>query len=187
MSVITPEHKALIKRQGLLGTTYDGDTMYIEVEVRPQTGVFQTVHHTEVIAPNQITISGHTFYEGSNRSDCDTAGQIMDTLLELDPDKLAPGLTGLDIALLHAIWDAYHLNTLNAGCSHQTVVWEDSLYGRRPSLTLTEPCPETGYKYGNGWLVEEVDEIVIRNLRETANRLDGTNGYRPGKRSRSAW
>jgi len=61
--------------------------------------------------------------------------------------------------------DRWHLNTMRAGCAHQAVVWEDSPYGRRPSLELTEPCPVTGYRYGHAWLVEIPPTDVRAELR----------------------
>lgn len=69
---------------------------------------------------------------------------------------------GQAIATLGERW---HLNTMRAGCAHQTVVWEDTPY-HRPSLERTKPCPETGYRYGSSWLVELVPAEVVTRLRE---------------------
>jgi hypothetical protein len=62
--------------------------------------------------------------------------------------------------------DRWHLNTMRAGCAHQTVVYETGPYGRQqPSLERTKPCPVTGYRYGSAWLVEVPPEDVIAELR----------------------
>lgn len=76
-----------------------------------------------------------------------------------DPDERKRAQRILELA------DRWHLNTMKAGCAHQTVVWENSEYGRRPSLELTKPCPETGYRYGSAWLVEVPPAEVIEELR----------------------
>jgi hypothetical protein len=61
-------------------------------------------------------------------------------------------------------WDAYHLNGMSAGCDHQTVVWEDGPYGRRPSLEQTPLCPESGYRYGSKWLVRDLPADVVQTV-----------------------
>jgi hypothetical protein len=63
-------------------------------------------------------------------------------------------------------WDRWHLNTMRAGCAHQTVVWEDSRYGVRPSLERTPVCPVSGYRYGSAWLVEVLPDTVLVKCRE---------------------
>lgn len=68
----------------------------------------------------------------------------------------------------------WHLNGMKAGCAHQSVVWEDSKYGRRPDLERTAPCPETGYRYGSAWLSEPLPAEVLAwalALTEEASRV----------------
>jgi hypothetical protein len=76
---------------------------------------------------------------------------------------------GLDLAEVHhltEVWDRWHLNGMRAACAHQQVKWEQSDYGLRPSLTLTEPCAESGYRYGSAWLVEPLPTDVLAYLAE---------------------
>lgn len=61
----------------------------------------------------------------------------------------------------------WHLNDLRAGCAHQTVVYETDRFGRSvPSLSKTEECPLTGYRYGQAWLVAKLPEEVVHELYE---------------------
>lgn len=88
-------------------------------------------------------------------------------------------------------WDRWHLNDMRAGCKHQRAErWDQRpidpskpllTYGRHfpgqrsdtwnmlawvrpdehPDGLLTKACPTCGYKYGTGWLKEEVPADVL--------------------------
>lgn len=45
---------------------------------------------------------------------------------------------------LRRVWARWHLNDMNAGCTHQGGA----------SRVIGEPCPFTGYRYGSAWLVD---------------------------------
>lgn len=62
----------------------------------------------------------------------------------------------------------WHLNALQAACDHQTVEYESSEYGPRPSLMDTLPCPATGYRYGHAWLVRELPISLIQHVEALA-------------------
>jgi hypothetical protein len=80
--------------------------------------------------------------------------------------------------------ERWHLNAMKAGCAHQTVVWEDSRYGRRPSLELTPVCqvrtpyrPVNGYRYGHAWLVELLPKGFLDTVRGLFADCDQTRVY----------
>lgn len=146
----------------LLGTG-TGDTYGVKREVKVfalpaltlGAGDWQTVDHEPITNPLRFTL---TF---------DVVGPT-GRLLAFG----AMGLAGFDevtatrrassttFAALRNLVD-WHLNDLQAGCAHQTVVYESSPYGPRPSLQDTVPCPLTGYRYGSAWLVRPLTAEVI--------------------------
>lgn len=76
------------------------------------------------------------------------------------------------VAELIAIGNEWHLNGVVAGCAHQTVEYETDRYGRRvPSLSLTKPCPATGYQYGHAWLCRPLAAGVEERVRDLFAKL----------------
>lgn len=168
-----------LNRSGYLGRTNDGDAVYVCIELRRQGGVKQTVEHEEITDPVELAVTGHTFEKFSRRWDIDSGGQIVDTLKDLNPAKLAAGWTPEDVTALHDLWQRWHLNTMRAACAHQEVVYVPGRYGgTEPSLDKTPPCPHTDYTYGHAWLVEPLPEDVADQARRFAGMLDGTDGLR---------
>lgn len=87
------------ERTYLVGTGDTGKPLHIEIEIRERDG-----------KPEELSITGT--YDGGG-------GQIRESLGELSPDRLAPGWTAAKLDDLRAIWDKWHLNGMQAGCSHQ--------------------------------------------------------------------
>lgn len=87
----------------------------------------------------------------------------------IDPEVIAalPATARKRAERILELADRWHLNTMRAGCAHQGIVYETDRYGREvPSLSLTPPCPLTGYEYGHAWLVEVPPAEVLAELRE---------------------
>ncbi len=83
---------------------------------------------------------------------------------DIDRDLLA--MLSPQAHRIHELAERWHLNTMRAGCAHQTIRYGTKRYGRKvPSLDATEPCPVTGYKYGHAWLVEVPPAEVLDELR----------------------
>jgi len=97
-----------------------------------------------------------------------TWGRIRAVLdMEPEPQRWLNGWTHarlLDLADLMAEWDSGAVS-LNAGCAHQTVVYDEKPY-RRPSLERTQPCPHTGYRYGSAWLCKPPPAEVVKRFEE---------------------
>jgi hypothetical protein len=87
------------ERTYLVGTGDTGKPLHIEIEIRAHEG-----------KPDELSICGT--YDGAS-------GQILESLGELSPDRLAPGWTPARVDELRSIWEHWHLNGMHAGCSHQ--------------------------------------------------------------------
>lgn len=134
----------------------------------------ETIDHATIHDPLNLSFTGNIreqtpkggWAEGSSGAGVPGwAGHVTEFAA---PGEPGAGL-GWDQARANRLVDlasSWHLNTMQAGCAHQTVVWEDGWYGRRPSLELTEPCPHTGYRYGSKWLVKPVTLDVAMELRD---------------------
>lgn len=164
-----------------LGRNDDGDRVWAEIEIRPiyqshQRSHYwkQTVNH-KIVPLDAVEISV-TFDLISYRCREVTAcGASRDEFRRIT--KPAKGLTVGEIHRLADLGDKWHLNGMQAGCVHQTVVWEDHKYGRRPSLELTPACPLTGYKYGHAWLSEIVPSNVIAELEAFMAKGEPTRAF----------
>jgi hypothetical protein len=166
--------------KGLLGRTEDGNRVWVKIEIREVNQPSETVEHAKVESYRELSISGAVAQKGCRNADSwgqvrgDAAGAMA---------APAKGLTEDDIAHLVTVWKRYHLNGMQAGCAHQTIVWETGPYGeRRPSLALTPICPvqdadenvKKPYRYGSAWLVKELPTEVEEWVRALGDKLDGT-------------
>lgn len=145
-----------------VGTTEDGGYVVLEVSIDTTPGEWQTSTHGTVTNPLCLHIVGEAYEKRDRRGDPSRAGQCVDAL----DDVTAPaaGWTLDEVREVKRIWEEWHLNTMTAGCAHQTVVWEDKPY-RRPSLELTLPCPHTGYRYGSAWLAIPLTEHIVERVK----------------------
>lgn len=166
-----------LKAEGYVGRTSDGDRLWIEIRLEPQSGRgFKSIEHEDVEGEfYRLSICGSGLYKGSRtRGDIDFGGQCVDMLA--DVTKLERPWTAEQLADLLEIWKEWHLNDTTAGCAHQTPVYAEDQYGRNvPSLELTPPCPETGYRYGHAWLIRTLPADVLARVREHMDRLDSTS------------
>ena len=157
-----------------IGDWTEGDDRYrfvveVRVDVSRPGPTWQTVEHGEITDPLRLSVTGEALRRtSSGRWTAASSGQCSEDL-----DRVADFATGKGAGLgwdaerrdtLAALWRDWHLNDMRAGCAHQTIVREDGPYGSRPSLTLTKPCPETGYRYGSAWLVEPLTDEAYRTL-----------------------
>lgn len=150
-----------------VGTTAEGERVYVSVELRRIDKPRVTIDHDEIEGFTELSISGVMLRKGGRLavdSHWISAGQNLDELLRVI--KPARGWTLEEVRRIHELWSRWHLNGTKAGCRHQSVVWEKSRYGvRQPSLAETRPCAITGYRYGSAWLVEPMPEDVLDEIR----------------------
>jgi hypothetical protein len=153
-----------MKSRIFLGMTDEGDRVFANIELRSQPPVapYQTVDHVDLDPNSEYTELAITFEmieKGRKEPSSVGAGTAWSVRAVTKP---AVPFT----ARLAAVTEEWHLNGMSAGCSHQTVVYEDSRGGQRPSLERTKPCPETGYKYGSAWLVKPLPAEIEQEVRE---------------------
>lgn len=136
-------------------------TVELRLERLERQDDYQTTAHDTVTRPLDFAIT--TAVWRPDGRDIVAGGATVEPLRRLV--TFAPGWDAGKVAQL-ADLERWHLNGMQAGCSHQTVEWEESAYGRRPSLELTAPCPVTGYRYGSAWLLEPLPESFVPDLLE---------------------
>ncbi len=108
---------------------------------------------------------------GNCRGSC---GQIIDELLTVRPEG---DLTPEQITELHAVWNRWHLNDMNAGSPAQEKFLrehpvEDGYDEAKMALTKANLNPDPNYshvggvpyEYGTAWVGEELPEDVITFL-----------------------
>lgn len=167
-----------MKARGFVGTTAEGDRVWVKMELRQKdaNGRFNSAtDHRPVGEYVEFTMSAVGLLKGRRTParDIDFGGQSVDTFRAIT--KPAAGWSAEDVRDLADLWDAWHLNGMQAGCVHVEPVIEADRYGRMvPSLDLTPPCPETGYRYGHAWLVKTLPVEIVEKINAYAARLDGT-------------
>jgi hypothetical protein len=164
----------------------EGGHVYLTIELRHRrrdvtldpedpklaVGGFQTVDHCTVEWHTELSITG-TVAKGTPTGagpdfQPSRSGQCRSAVTAITRGPLK------DLGLadeLNEVWRRWHLNGLKAGCIHQDVVWESTQGYRRPDLENTPACPQTGYRYGRSWLVEELPAEVEEFVRDLARRL----------------
>jgi hypothetical protein len=160
----------ILKIENLFVGTVSGDKygykrnlrVTIDVEIERTGRDAETIHHLPAEDPPRFSISGGVW--NPNRTDYISYGQITDVLAELT--TYAPGFDAGKAAKLAALWERWHLNDMRAGCVHQgEPAYRQGRYGPEVDLSSVPPCPETGYRYGSAWLVEELPEGFEAELR----------------------
>ena len=152
---------------------HKGRTLTVTVDVRMERltrrDTYETVDHDTVIAPLDFALTTAVWHP--RKHDWVSGGATIEPLRKLI--SYTNGFDAHSVRELRRLAE-WHLNAMQAGCAHQTVVYEDSDYGRRPSLDLTPACPDirsyhvvggrvTGYRYGHAWLVRVLpDDFLSR-------------------------
>jgi hypothetical protein len=150
-----------IREHVLIGHTAERERVYVDVKLTEHDGEHVTTDHGTVTGIRRLSIMGEVIESG--RREPHSCGQIRGEL-----DRITECAAGWNVGMvrrLGELWDTWHLNDLQAACDHQTVVYEDSSYGRRPSLTETRACPVSGYRYGSAWLVKPLPADVEKEIR----------------------
>jgi hypothetical protein len=128
-------------------------TVDIRMEKLTRRGEYETIEHAKVSEPLDFAITLDVWRPDGR--DITSGGCDLSPLCELA--TFAPGFDQAKAQALFELGTRWHLNGMRAGCAHQQVVTEKDRYGREtPSLDKTPACPETGYRYGHAWLVEEL-------------------------------
>lgn len=142
-------------RRKYVGALEDGTRVYVNATVQDLGHGMLTVDHETAKDGQRLSLTGETVY---------SAGQIIDDVRAIV--KPCEGLTAADIEELVSIWEEYHLNDMNALCSHQTVKWETSRGYKSMDLEGIGACPVSGYRPGSAWLFKPVPESVLERVRQ---------------------
>ena len=151
-------------------------TVEIRIERLERSDEYETVSHEHVSQPLDFALTTSVWQPSGK--DIVSGGATVEPLREvLASGDYGAGMDAEKVSRLIELHEAYHLNSMQAGCEHQTVQWEDGPYGRRPSLELTEPCPITGYRYGHKWLVKVLPEDFASDLLAILADVDPSRVY----------
>lgn len=150
-------------------------TVNVRIEQLERQSTYETVDHQQISNPLDFAITSDIWQP--QRGDIIEGGatvepltKVIKSVLHGHSGRYARGMNRATVEALVSL-EEWHLNAMTAGCSHQTVVWEDEPY-RQPSLTLTKPCPITGYRYGHAWLVRPLPDDLVDRVRALFAEVD---------------
>lgn len=117
----------------------------------------------------KICFSACAYIWNSRHTDIKSGGQIL--------DKLLPYFAGNDLFMtIFSWWRNYHLNDMHAGTPRQERALKemDENFGDKKSryekqcdyLKSIDLYEDNGYKYGTGWLYEEIPDDVLKEMRK---------------------
>jgi hypothetical protein len=136
----------------LIGKNDQGDRFYLTLEIKNNEREATTINHQKVLEYKTLSICGEVVeYRKQNASNF---GQICERLSEItQPSK---GFTLKDVAKIKEIWEKWHLNDLQSHCAHQdkAIKWDQ-----------VDPCPLNGYKAGSAWLLKELPQEIINEVK----------------------
>lgn len=121
------------------------------------------IYGKELNSYYSIGISASVY--NSTKTDTVIAGQCLDELIKHE------SLKSNDLFVkLYNIWKRWHLNDLNAGLKVQADFIKDNLkeydYTNACNLLKDANLYEiNGYKYGHGWLIEELPSEVVEFIK----------------------
>lgn len=149
-------------------------TIDVRMERLERSSVYETVTHEKIEQPTSFALTTAVWKPFMN--DWESGGANVDPLREVLKTKRLSDQRREDLHRLIGWFDGYHLNDMQAGCDHQTVLWEEEPY-RRPWLwdpkteTGTLPCPITGYRYGSKWLVKPLPADMVKDVLRVLHHL----------------
>lgn len=160
----------------------------LEVELRPlQGGSRETTSHRKLEEGEtalELSICGNVWRPDGK--DIVSGGQNIDEIRRIAGEltKAPPYLRRL-----LEVWERWHLNGMRAGCEHQGEKWtctapgcqtENGWHlkpeypkrgdacrrcGRNRWDEPSDHCPETGYRFGTSWLLEELPAEIVDEVR----------------------
>jgi hypothetical protein len=125
-------------------------TVSVRMERMTRQDEYETVDHDKVREPLDFAITTDVWQP--DQRDIVSGGATVDPLRELVTYEL--GFTA-EIAEELASLGQWHLNGMTAACAHQE---------RKAGLD-SPPCPVTGYRWGQAWLVRPLPEGFLDEVR----------------------
>lgn len=131
-------------------------TVTVDIRVERVEKTLQTVDHGEVRKPLNFSIISSIWRPDGK--DCVSSARgarpVMEVAHQGKPEK---GFTRTLLWELAAFGDRWHRNDMRASCAHQRVV-------TRGGQVSADACPQTGYRYGQAWLVEPLPSGFMATL-----------------------
>jgi hypothetical protein len=145
--------------------------VYLEIEIvhttletydnaRPFTR--ETVDHQVITEYDTLSLSGYA--QKTVRSDYAYCGQIQDEIAE---HLVHPVINPWKVSQILRVWQAWHLNDMNAACVHQSDIGHEPDFEewKKKQAIETAKCPQ-GYVYGSKWLVKPLPSEIIELVKE---------------------
>jgi hypothetical protein len=134
-------------RDCFVGWTTDGTRVVADAALSVDEREWQTIEHKPVTAPVGLHLA--------------EAAEVLRVV------RPAPGFTLAEVHELGRIGQRWHMNTLHSACVHMEVP-----EGKNTSelLDMGLTCPETGYKFGSAWLIDELPSEVVERFKELASK-----------------
>jgi hypothetical protein len=145
-------------------------TVEVRLERLERSDSYETTTHEQVAAPLDFALTTAVWQPPTRTRERDIVmgGATIETLVDvLEHGELAPGFTREKVERLIEMFEKHHLNSLRAGCAHQTMAIDpDGSPLDRTSYALdhTPACPVTGYRWGRSWLLEPLPAGFLREL-----------------------
>ncbi len=151
----------------------DEGKINLKLTINHVRGPAESIGHRRLSWYHELTISGDIYYKnGCGICEC---GQCSETIHRgIDDLKPTKGvmMSREDLITVLFVWDRWHLNSMNAGCKHQSATLGLSNYieeYNELAAIETAKCPN-GYKYGSKWLVEPLPQAVIDRIISVFNK-----------------
>lgn len=121
-------------------------TVSVRMEELTRQETYETVEHERVSRPLDFAITLGVWQPSTHY----LVSSGRDAALLTDVYRYAEGFGPATVAELTDLL-RYHLNAMKPGCVHQ-----------QPNAGLDSPaCPETGYRWGSAWLVQELPDNFL--------------------------
>lgn len=154
-------------------------TVEMRVERLERSDEYETTEHDHISAPLDFALT--TAVWNWNGTDWLEGGATVEPLRQvLKSGNFGEGFNAEKVAALIELHEQYHLNSMQAGCAHQTRAEDpngNALTATGYALDNTAPCPITGYKYGSAWLVKPLPADFVPNLLGILADVDPSRVY----------
>lgn len=147
-----------------IGIDPNGYTVYVTLELRDENRERMTVDHKAISGYRVLSITGHAQYRP--HQDSVYCGQIQDTIRQTLANFRRLYIPKEKILQILDIWDKWHLNDMQAGCTHMERPKKGLEWDTKEWERLSSQCPK-GYEYGTAWLVRELPQDIV----DTVNKL----------------
>lgn len=128
----------------------------IRVERLEREERYPDIHHEERIVPLNFSLLWSIWRPDGK--DCVAAGPGARGVMEVvQQGKPAEGFTRANLRALAALAERWHRNDMRTACAHQKVV-------TRGGRTTADMCRESGYRYGERWLLEPLPAGFMATL-----------------------